>query len=609
VTGTPNDGSRVRLSRILRLFKPYRVRLCVVLLLIVVSALLALVPPFLLRAILDVALPRGRTGLLTVLAAGMLALVAASSALGVWQSYLSLIVGQDVTNDLRNAVYAHLQRMSLAYFTGSRTGEVLSRIGNDIGGVSATVTSTATTVVGSATTAVGSLAAMIGLDWRLSIVSLLMLPLFVLISRKVGDERRAISLRRQQQLAVMSTMVEESLSVSGFLLGRVLGRSQTLNEEFARQSRALTGLTIASAMAGRWRQSTIQLIMAAMPVMIFWAAGMTADHGHLVISIGTLIAFTSLQQGLFSPSVQLLQTGIVVQSSLALFERIFDYLDLPIDIREPTRPVPLPEPQGHVRFERVGFRYGDRQVLYDIDIDIPPGRHLAVVGATGAGKTSLGYLVPRLYDVTAGRITIDGVDVRELTFATLAASVGVVSQDTYLFHTTIAGNLRFAKPDATDDELVAAAKAAQIHRLISALPDGYDTIVGERGHRFSGGEKQRLAIARTILRDPPVLILDEATSSLDSRTEHAVQRALDALAAGRTTITITHRLPTIRGANEIIVLDHGRIVERGTHAELLALNGYYAAHVGRAEPDRPAIIASAPTGSAVSPGRNHDEPA
>lgn len=571
----------VSLWRIARLFAPYRARLAVVFTLIVMASIAGLIAPFLLREILDVALPQARVRLLSVLAGGMLAVTVALSVISVFQSYLSLTVGQQIMNDLRNAVYVHLQRMSLAFFTRTRTGEVQSRIANDIGGMGATVTTVATTIVSAITTVLTSLIAMMALDWRLTILSLLMLPVFVWISRNVGDERRVLALERQQQLALMSTLVEESLSVNGFLLGRVLGRSHLLTHEFARQSDALSTLTIRSAMAGRWRQSGIQIIMAAMPIVIYWAAGLTAHRGSLPLSIGTLIAFTSLQQGLFSPAIQLLQVGITVQSSLALFERVFDYLDLPVDIPEPAQPVPLHGARGHVRFENVSFSYGGELVLDHIDIDLPPGGHLAVVGATGAGKTTLGYLVPRLYDVTAGRITIDGVDIRELCFATLADTVGVVSQDTHLFHTTIADNLRFAKPDATADDIVTAANAAQIHDLITSLPDNYDTIVGERGYRFSGGEKQRLAIARTILRNPPVLVLDEATSALDTHTEHAVQQALDTLSAGRTTITIAHRLSTIRNADHIIVLHHGCIVERGAHDDLLTRGGHYATLINR----------------------------
>jgi ATP-binding cassette subfamily B protein len=308
----------------------------------------------------------------------------------------------------------------------------------------------------------------------------------------------------------------------------------------------------------------------------------------VAITIGTLVAFTTLQQRLLSPAVQVMQAGITVQSSLSLFERVFEYLDLPVDITEPENPVSLARARGHVRFEHVSFGYGQHKALDDIDLDLLPGTHLAIVGHTGAGKTTLGYLVPRLYDVTAGRVLIDGIDVRDLSFAALASNVGVVSQDTHLIHATVADNLRFAKPDATMGMLTAAAAAAQIHDLITGLPDGYDTMVGERGYRFSGGEKQRLAIARTLLRDPPVLILDEATSSLDNHTEHVIQRALDRLSEGRTTITIAHRLSTIRHADQIIVLDRGRIAERGTHDQLIAARGHYAAlvHQSEARPSR-----------------------
>jgi ATP-binding cassette subfamily B protein len=447
----------------------------------------------------------------------------------------------------------------------------------------ATVTSTATSLVSNLTSVVATVVAMLALDWRLTVVSLVLLPVFVWISRRVGNERKKITTQRQKQMAAMAATVTESLSVSGILLGRTMGRSDSLTGAFADESERLVDLEVRSNMAGRWRMAVITIVMAAMPAVIYWTAGMAMRAGGPDVSIGTIVAFVSLQQGLFRPAVSLLSTGVQIQTSLALFQRIFEYLDLPVDITERPDPVRLDRIKGEVRFENVSFRYDDRSdpVLDGIDLTVPAGGSLAVVGATGAGKSTLGHLVPRLYDVTGGRVTLDGVDVRDLDFDTLARAVGVVSQETYLFHASVADNLRFAKPDATDEELHAAARAAQIHDHIVSLPDGYDTVVGERGHRFSGGEKQRLAIARTILRDPPVLVLDEATSALDTRTEAAVQRAIDALSADRTTLTIAHRLSTVRGADQIVVLDSGRAVERGTHDELLGRDGRYAALVRR----------------------------
>jgi ATP-binding cassette subfamily B protein len=461
---------------------------------------------------------------------------------------------------------------------------VQSRIANDIGGMQATVTTTATTLVSNLTTVVASIIAMIVLDWRLTVASLLMLPVFVWVSRRVGTERRRITRDRQRQLAAISSIVQESLSVSGILLGHAMGRSRSLTDSFAAESGKLSDLEVRSNMAGRWRQSTIQIVMSSMPAVIYWVTGLTGHGDHMAISIGTLVAFTTLQSNLFRPTVQLLSTGVDMQSSLELFSRIFEYLDLPVDIAEPAVPVAVPgRVRGEVRLGDVGFSYAGTggPALRDIDVTVPAGHRLAIVGETGSGKTTLSYLIPRLYDVTSGSVTIDGVDVRDMSFDALAAAVGVVSQETYLFHASVADNLRFAKPSATDDELVAAARVAQIHDHLMSLPDGYDTVVGERGYRFSGGEKQRLAIARAVLRNPPILVLDEATSALDTQTEQAVQEAIDALSAGRTTITIAHRLSTIRDADEIIVLDGGEIAERGTHDELLARGGRYAALVNR----------------------------
>lgn len=572
-----NDEPRAPLGRIVALFHPYRGRLALVGALIALSSLVSLASPFMLREVLDDAIPNGRTGLLTLLALGMVAVAVTTSVLDVVQTLISTTVGQRVMHDLRTAVYGHLQRMSLAFFTRTRTGEVQSRIASDIGGMQSVVTSTAASIVSNLTTVVATIIAMLVLDWRLTLVSLLLLPVFAGISRRVGRERRRITSERQRKMAALSSMVQESLSISGILLGRTMGRGPELTRRFSTASDELADLEVRSSMAGRWRQSTIQIIMAAMPAMIYWTTGLTS-----AVSIGTVVAFTTLQMNLFRPTVSLLRLGVDVQSSLALFARIFEYLDLPVDIHPGTRT--LTDVRGEVRLEHVDFSYGEAPTLSEVNLTVPAGTSLAVVGETGSGKTTLSYLLPRLYDVTGGRVTVDGVDVRDLTFETLAETVGVVSQETYLFHSSIADNLRFAKPSATDSELVEAARAARIHDHIMSLPDGYDTMVGERGYRFSGGEKQRLAIARTLLRDPPVLILDEATSALDTQTERAVQEALDTLSHGRTTITIAHRLSTVRDADQIVVLDRGRVVERGTHAQLLAADGPYAALVQRDEP-------------------------
>jgi ATP-binding cassette subfamily B protein len=570
------DDPHVDPRRILRLFRPYIGRLVLVGLLIAVSSLVGLGSPFLLRGIIDNALPHKDTGLLALLALGMIGVAVVSTVVGVYQTLLSTTIGQRIMRDLRVAVYAHLQRMSLAFFTKTRTGEVQSRIANDIGGMQAIVTSTATSIVSNATVVVGSAVAMLAMDARLALLSFVLLPGTVWINRRVGAMRRRLTTERQRRLALMTSQVQESLSVSGVLLGRSMGRSPELTERFAGDASGLADLEVRSQMAGKWQQSTISITFAAVPAVTYWLGGLALAGGSAV-SIGTLVAFTTLQSSLFNPLNALLRTGVQVQSSLALFARIFEYLDLSVDIVESPSPVALPEVRGDVRFSDVSFAYEPgAPTLIDVSLEVPAGSTLAVVGATGSGKTTLGYLLGRLYDADSGSITIDGVDVRDLSLSALSSTVGVVSQDPYLLHASIAENLRFARPDATDDELVRAARAARIHDLIASLPEGYDTVVGERGYRFSGGEKQRLAIARTVLRNPPVLVLDKATSALDTRTERSVQAALDELSAGRTTVTVAHRLSTVRSADRIAVLDRGRVVELGSHDELLALGGRYA---------------------------------
>jgi ATP-binding cassette subfamily B protein len=578
--GRPEGATGPRpVGRVAKLFRPYGRQLLALLGLILVASGLGIISPFLLRDVLDTAIPEKNTALLTALVAGMVAIPIITGALGIGQTWLSNRVGQQVMHDLRTSVYRHLQRLSLAFFTRTRTGEVQSRIANDIGGIDNVVTNTATSIVSNSTTVIATVVAMFLLDWRLAVFSLALLPLFVFLTRRVGAVRRELASQRQSTMADVSSLVEESLSVSGVLLGKTMGRRADLADRFEGESRTLADLEIRQRMAGRWVMASIQATFAIMPALVYWFAGWTFAHGNDTITIGTVVAFTTLQTRLFFPIGQLLSVGVDIQTSLALFERIFEYLDLPIDIDEKPEALTLDASSGSlpVTFDRVAFRYdkdGD-WTLRDITLDVPTGSKVALVGETGSGKTTLGYLVARLYDADEGSVAIDEIDVRDVTLSSLADAVGVVSQDTYLFHASIRDNLSFARPDATDEEIEQAAVAAQVHDLIASLPEGYDTLVGERGYRFSGGEKQRIAIARTILRNPPVLVLDEATSALDNRTERAVQQALDELAAGRTTIVIAHRLSTIRDSDQIVVLSHGEIVERGTHDELMEAGGAY----------------------------------
>jgi len=591
---------RANLRRIGALFAPYKRRLGGVLLLIVGSAALGVVPAFLLRNVLE-AIGQNDTTSLSINAAGMIAIAIVTGVLGVIQTLFSNQVGQRVMHDLRAAVFRHLQRLSLAFFTRTRTGEVQSRISNDIGGVQNVVTNTATSIASNVTTVVATMVGMLLLSWQLALFAFALIPLFAVLTRRVGNERRRIAKTTQETLADISSLVQESLSVSGILLGKTMGRGDELADRFEADSLRLSSLEVRQRMAGRWVMAAIQTSFAVMPAAVYWFGGLALAHGSHAITIPTLVSFTTLQTRLFFPVGSLLGVGLDVQTSLALFDRIFEYLDQPIDIEEKPDARAVGQ-AGDVVFDHVWFRYDEGWTLEDVSFRVEAGTTTALVGETGSGKTTLGYLAARLYDVSRGTITIGGVDIRDLSFRALTDLVGVVSQETYLFHESVRENLRFAKPDATDEEIETAAEAARIHHVIAALPEGYDTVVGERGYRFSGGEKQRIAIARTILRNPPILVLDEATSSLDTETERLVQEALDRLSEGRTTIAIAHRLSTVRDADQIIVLDHGRVVESGRHEDLIRAGGRYSALTARgAELDPgalgpPEVSALAPSG-------------
>jgi ATP-binding cassette subfamily B protein len=496
----------------------------------------------------------------------------------VWQTWLATAVGQRVMHSLRVRVFAHIQAQSLDFFKRTRGGEIQSRLLQDVAGLQSVLTSTATSIASNLTTAVATAVAMVVLDWRLSLLSLLVLPPAVWGTRKVALVRRDITGAMQARLAELHCEVEEALSVSGAQLAKTLGSEDADRQRFAATSESLIDLEVRSQLAGRWRMATMGIVFAAIPALLYLMAGLGTVIGP--ISIGTLIAFASLQTAIFRPIMGLLNTGAQWVASMALLSRIFGYLDLPIEVPEPVPGVRLAreDVRGDVRFEDIGLRFADSDidVLSGIDVHIPAGGSLAVVGETGSGKSTLASLLVRLAEPTTGRVLIDGVDLRELAGQTRTAIVGMVTQETYLLHATIAENLRRAAPEASDEQLWEALGVAQLADTVAALPRGLETVVGARGHRFSGGERQRLAIARTLLRNPPVLVLDEATSALDVDTERELQAALDRLRAGRTTLTIAHRLSTVRGADQIVVLDAGRIVERGTHDELVALGRRYA---------------------------------
>jgi ATP-binding cassette subfamily B protein len=580
--------------RVARLFSPYRGRLGLIVAAILVTSVLGIANPFLTKAVFDRALfvPGGPDlRLLFVLVGLMIVIPLVSALIGVGQTYVTTSLGNRVMQDLRNRLFEHLQSMHLGFFTGTRTGDIQSRLGNDVGGVESVVTQTASSILSNAVTVIASLVGMLLLSWQLTLVAVALLPVFVLLQVQVGRVRRRIAARTQTSLSEMSSITQESLSVSGVLLAKIFNRQPFEIARYRAENETQAALQVRQAMTGQMFFATVGTFFGITPALVYLVAGLTAGAGgDRLLSAGTLVAFTTLQTRLLFPIVNLLRVALDVQTSLALFARIFAYLDLkPAIVDRPgAHPLPATGMRGEVALEHVWFRYptdppgpepaddGTGWALRDLSLRVPPGQLAAVVGPSGAGKTTLSYLVPRLYDADRGRVTLDGTDVRELTLDSLASVIGMVTQETYLFHASIRDNLRYARQDASDAELEAAARAANIHDRIVSFPDGYDTIVGERGFRLSGGERQRLAIARVILKDPAVLILDEATSALDTTSERLVQEALEQVLVGRTTIAIAHRLSTILAADVIFALDGGRLVEQGTHEELLRLDGLYA---------------------------------
>jgi len=595
-------GETVR--RIAGFFAPYRWQVLLVAASITVTSLLGVVTPFLLKLLLDVAIPEQDFGLLNVLVVLMIAIPVINGLIGVGQTYVNNRVGQSVMEDLRNAVYMHLQRMPLRFFTETRTGEIQSRIANDVGGVQSVVTDTASSVFSNLTIVVITLLAMVLLDWRLTVVSLTILPFFLYLTFRVGKVRREASKQTQKSMADMSAITEETLSVSGILLAKTFGQQGAAVGRFREANARLARLQLRQSLVGRWFFMLVGTVFSVMPAVVYWIAGMLVIQGDPTApSVGDIVAFTTLQARLFFPLGQLLNVQVEVQGALALFDRIFEYLDMEPEIvdKPGARALRAGTLDGRVRFRHVFFAYpdappleaaeGDDEAtadeaagstgatpfgLRDIDFEVEPGQLVALVGPSGSGKTTSTYLLPRLYDVESGAVEIDGQDVRDVQLTSLGDVIGFVTQEAYLFHATVRENLAYAKPDATERELQAAARLAAIHDRISELPEAYDTVVGERGYKLSGGEKQRIALARVLLKDPRILVLDEATSALDTVSERLIQRAIEATMRGRTTLAIAHRLSTILRADLILVYERGRIVERGTHAELLALNGAYA---------------------------------
>ena len=573
------------LGRIFELFKPYKTALIWTISLVLVSAGLSVLPPLLIQGAFNQGLfpATGKPDLavLTVFVFSMIGIWLSAAALGVWQTYLTSTVGNKVMGSLRVRMFAHLQSMELAFFTKTKTGAIQSRLQNDVGGVANVLSNTISSILGSTVTVLASMVAMLLLSWQLTIVALIMLPLMVLLQRKVGQVRAKIASKTQESLSEMSSITQESLGVSGILLAKSFGRQPSEVSRYEFENRNQISLQVRQTMSGQTFFALVQVFMASIPAVIYLCAGYLILYDG-PISIGTVVAFTTAQARLLFPMMNLLQVGLDLQTSQALFARIFEYFDFRPAIKNPINPKPIKkELLGTISFKNVSFVYPGSEseakpTLNQVSFEVQPGQYVALVGASGSGKTTISYLIPRFFDVTVGCVEFAGTDVRELNQEELITHIGIVNQETYLFYDTIRENLAYAKPDASQDEIEAAAKAANIHDVIMSFPKGYETMVGERGYRLSGGEKQRIAIARVLLKDPPVVILDEATSAMDTNSERIVQATLDAATANRTTIAIAHRLSTVVNADLILVMDDGRIVERGNHEELLASNGVYA---------------------------------